>query len=297
MIISYLKLSGNYNTVLIQLICYLIISYLKLSGNYNYRGGYSGTNSIISYLKLSGNYNPLTVGSGINCIISYLPTASYVVGKGVNSGIYIDFRDDDLIEYSAILDGRTTAGCSYLHKKRMAWKEWKAQPDMIPPRHFGCRATLVRVVGGGDTDNNPADPKKVADKDYFQNTTKKELISSGKISKDETKKAASARIKNDEFVLPDKTRITLKIALRGTNPNYLTAKEYQNDCQRCVLTYEMRRRGYDVETLPNIKGSAPLGRESEIMKMWGVEKMIFSEITLSLGLTAEKLLKRRIGKY
>ncbi|MBF1015599.1 MAG: hypothetical protein HXK96_02130, partial [Candidatus Nanogingivalaceae bacterium] len=74
------------------------------------------------------------------------PTASYLVGRGVNAGIYSDFKPDDLIEYSAIIDGHTTAGCSYLNGKRMTWQEWQKNPDMIPPRHFGCRATLVRVV-------------------------------------------------------------------------------------------------------------------------------------------------------
>lgn len=82
---------------------------------------------------------------------------------------------------------------------------------MIPPRHFGCRATLVRVVSGGDASENTPDLKKVAEKDDFQNATKKELIASGKISENETKKAALARIRNDEFVLPEKPKSHLKL--------------------------------------------------------------------------------------
>lgn len=35
-----------------------------------------------------------------------------------------------------------------------------------------------------------------------------------------------------------------------SNPNYRKGREYQINCQRCVPTYEMRRRGYDVEALP-----------------------------------------------
>ena len=192
-----------------------------------------------------------------------------MVGKGVNSGIYADFKDDDLIEYSAILDGRTTAGCSYLHKKRMTWQEWKQQPDMIPPRHFGCRATLIRVVAGGETGENAPDAGKLAKKDEMQNTSKKELVASGKIAENETKKAALARIKNDEFVLPEKTKIAKDQALKGTNPNYPTSREYRINCQRCVPTYEMRRRGYDVEALPNIDGS--MSSIVDIRKMWGAD--------------------------
>lgn len=34
------------------------------------------------------------------------------------------------------------------------------------------------------------------------------------------------------------------------NPNYYVDKKYRINCQSCVLTYELRRRGFDVETLP-----------------------------------------------
>lgn len=35
------------------------------------------------------------------------------------------------------------------------------------------------------------------------------------------------------------------------NPRFSEGREWQINCQRCVYTYEMRRRGYDVEALPN----------------------------------------------
>lgn len=39
--------------------------------------------------------------------------------------------------------------------------------------------------------------------------------------------------------------------LAAVNPNYSTGKkEWRQNCQRCVITYEARRRGYDVEALP-----------------------------------------------
>jgi len=39
------------------------------------------------------------------------------------------------------------------------------------------------------------------------------------------------------------------------NPNFTTGGGYRTNCQSCVVTYEMRRRGYNVQTLPNNKGS------------------------------------------
>lgn len=39
-------------------------------------------------------------------------------------------------------------------------------------------------------------------------------------------------------------------ALSATNPRYGTGWRWSNNCQRCVVAYEMRRRGFDVEALP-----------------------------------------------
>lgn len=41
-----------------------------------------------------------------------------------------------------------------------------------------------------------------------------------------------------------------------TNPNFATGQwEWRNNCQRCVPTYEMRRRGYDVQAKEKIKSN------------------------------------------
>jgi hypothetical protein len=76
----------------------------------------------------------------------------------------------------------------------MKWSEWKKTPDMIPPRHFGCRATLVRVVSGGDISENTPDLKKVAEKDSFQNATKKELVAKNPELEKYTRKEIDAMV-------------------------------------------------------------------------------------------------------
>lgn len=38
--------------------------------------------------------------------------------------------------------------------------------------------------------------------------------------------------------------------LKNSNPHFNEGKAYQINCQKCVPTYEMRRRGYDVEAFP-----------------------------------------------
>lgn len=39
------------------------------------------------------------------------------------------------------------------------------------------------------------------------------------------------------------------------NPNFSKGGGYRKNCQSCVVAYEMRRRGYNVQTLPNAPGS------------------------------------------
>lgn len=49
------------------------------------------------------------------------------------------------------------------------------------------------------------------------------------------------------------TPLSMADALKGANPKFARGTQYAVNCQRCVQTYELRRRGYDVETLPKPK--------------------------------------------
>ena len=46
---------------------------------------------------------------------------------------------------------------------------------------------------------------------------------------------------------PKDTPMSMKQANIGANPNLMKGPRYQNNCQRCVFAYLMRRKGYDVE--------------------------------------------------
>lgn len=48
-----------------------------------------------------------------------------------------------------------------------------------------------------------------------------------------------------------------------TNPNRKKGKAYQKNCQRCVVAYEMRRRGFDVVAKPAI-----INGEDVVLKNW-----------------------------
>lgn len=49
-------------------------------------------------------------------------------------------------------------------------------------------------------------------------------------------------------------RDSIEYAVANANPNYNKGKEYQVNCQRCVVAYPLLRRGEDVEALPERRG-------------------------------------------
>lgn len=56
--------------------------------------------------------------------------------------------------------------------------------------------------------------------------------------------------------------------ITAANPNYKKGYEYRVNCQRCVPTYEMRRRGYDVEAKPAILDSRGRHNNDAPAKEW-----------------------------
>ena len=55
----------------------------------------------------------------------------------------------------------------------------------------------------------------------------------------------------------------------NVNPNYSEKDEgYKKNCQSCVVVYEARLRGYDVEVLPNKKGSVLQDLSHNTRKAW-----------------------------
>ena len=201
-----------------------------------------------------------------------ISTASYMIAQSVNSGRNSMWNDNDLLRYSAILDSRTSAWCNALDGKVMTWREWRANPDYIPPKHFNCRSTFVKISDQTPrNDITPPDDDAMTEIKRIQQTPKSELIKDGTLQGKMTKKGL-LEMKSSEFGLPAKGKISLNEALTGTNPNYVKGvrNEYSTNCQRCVPTYEMRRRGYNVEALPNTGDG--LGSLSMIAKMWGLNK-------------------------
>jgi SPP1 gp7 family putative phage head morphogenesis protein len=93
-------------------------------------------------------------------------------------------------------------------------------------------------------------------------------------------------------------------AQEGTNPDFSKGFEYQYNCQRCVPAYELRRRGYDVESMPvdlkKLKGknldSLAVAPESIFVDKDGLRLKPNQLLTTAEGQELKKKLKDELSK-
>jgi hypothetical protein len=78
-------------------------------------------------------------------------------------------------------------------------------------------------------------------------------------------------------------------SVKQTNPKYAPNTPYSINCQRCVPTYELRRRGYDVEALPNLDNSYSK-KVKEVASVWQnpqIQKVTAPKGTCSTTISVE----------
>lgn len=82
---------------------------------------------------------------------------------------------------------------------------------------------------GYDPKWDDIDLEEELEEDYANLTTKREL---------------------DEMFKKLDKELTYEEAAKSANPNYSKNRAYKTNCQRCIATFELRMRGYDVTTAP-----------------------------------------------
>ncbi len=170
--------------------------------------------------------------------------------------------DVEKFEIVATLDSSTSEICRELDGKVFDMKNF--EPGVTaPPFHPWCRSTSIPYF----EDNYGERAAKGADgKTYYvpsnmkYNDWKKTFVDGGD-------KSGLKEVKENDII--DEPLFPKEIAgvKRGKmmtrdeanggkpNPNFKQSHGYQINCQSCVVTYEARLRGYNVQTLPNTKGS------------------------------------------
>jgi len=170
--------------------------------------------------------------------------------------------DVEKFEIVATLDSHTSEICRELDGHVEDMKNY--EPGVTaPPFHPWCRTTTVPYF----EDNYGERAAKGADgKTYYvpsnmkYNDWKETFVDGGsKLGLKEVKENDII----DEPLFPKEiagvkrgSPMTFDDANHGKpNPNFKQSHGYQINCQSCVVTYEARLRGYNVQTLPNTKGS------------------------------------------
>ena len=103
-----------------------------------------------------------------------------------------------------------------------------------------------------------------------------------------------------EEMLPKLKRKTTEINqnedMAACNPKYLKGGVYKNNCISCALAYDMRRRGYDVESAPIDTTSATNGSLPVQLGFYKGEKLEVFEVPKDLY-AATKQFSNQILKY
>lgn len=164
----------------------------------------------------------------------------------------------DKYVFVATLDSRTSDICQSMDNKVFNYSE-RAEGVNYPPLHPNCRSTTRGYLGKEAEKElkrrarNPITGKteivdNVSYKEWAKNVmgidknnqrgyNNVNLTGTGKVYKPRFKKIVG------EHTIPSDVALT--------NPHYNTYQpQWYKNCQRCVPTYEMRRRGYDVEAMP-----------------------------------------------
>lgn len=142
-------------------------------------------------------------------------------------------------EYLAKIDGRTSPICNKLNGQIFDIDKAKVGIN-YPPMHPFCRSTTIAYFD--DEQLQEDDKDSIIDKNIFP-----DKIANIKRGKEMTREEANHG---------------------KPNPNYYKGGGFKENCQSCVVVYEARLRGYDVQALSNTKGSKLQELSKQTNKAW-----------------------------
>lgn len=163
--------------------------------------------------------------------------------------------------FVATLDGRTSKICQSHDGKRYRYVDKEVGVN-FPPLHPNCRSKTRGYLGEEVEQQlkrrarNPITGKtEIIDNIPYNEWIKKTMS----IENYSNLKYNNSKLQGTGKVYkPRYTRIlgdhTIENDVSKTNPNFnIKEPKWYRNCQRCVPTYEMRRRGYDVEAKPKLQ--------------------------------------------
>ncbi len=183
------------------------------------------------------------------------------------------FKELDVEQFEVVetLDHTTCDTCAEMDGKVFPMSQWEVGVT-VPPFHPWCRGTTVPAFGD-EFDKLGERAARDEEGNYYTvpgNCTYKQwekaFVQGDKSVLQEIEK--NAKIDSKSTITPDALHpATIGGATLGkpmsfkeadtyqVNPNYGTKNGYSINCQSCVVTFEARQRGYDVQVLANTRGS------------------------------------------
>ena len=175
------------------------------------------------------------------------------------------FNELDVEEFEivATLDSHTSDICQEMDGKHFPMKDY--EPGVTaPPFHVWCRSVTVPYFednftgerAARDADGNTYYvPDSMTYKDWKKSMVDGKTSGLTNVSLNDTMAVGQSAFTPNalNMTINGKSQgssMDVSNAVKGTNPNYLLGGQYEVNCQRCVQTYEFRRRGFDVEALP-----------------------------------------------
>lgn len=79
----------------------------------------------------------------------------------------------------------------------------------------------------------------------------------------------SKKNKQDPKDMKAGSPIPAETAVNNVNPNFSKGGGYRVNCQRCVVAFEMQRRGFDVEALPKTSKNDPNAKINGVLDNFG----------------------------
>lgn len=185
----------------------------------------------------------------------------------------------DKYVYVAVLDRRTSTICGVTDKLIFKMVDKKTGVN-YPPLHPNCRSTTRVYIG------KEFEPQTRIAKDENENN-----ITIDNISYEQWNKVYNVQRKVEPTVVPQANAKSKNVTGKqylGVNKGKEMAPEtavkanpkfgaksglYNTNCNKCVPTYELRRRGFNLEALPRDNKSYLFDNNAMIPKVWGAEKM------------------------
>lgn len=197
---------------------------------------------------------------------------NYVQNKAALDSI----KDSDMKYYIflATLDKKTSTVCR-AHDRKVYPVDGATPGTNMPPLHPHCRSTIA----GNPTDYDTGRGKRTAKNkdgkriiipatmnydDYYKIYIEESMsLSEWEKANKKPKAKKNDIIKTDDKMFPEELAgakrgkpMNREKANKGrVNPNYKKGGGYTINCQTCVVAFEARLRGYDVQALPNLKHS------------------------------------------